>query len=211
MKRTIFDLCCLLVTITLLSWCLRMAAGAEPRVEVTTTKAGLTIVDASKATGQLTWSIRGDHEILFGGTVAVCRGANYTGALVSVQADGTVAILLLPIGHDTPPPPVGTLAEIARALAKNIPAGQRAAVAKIHSDLAKSIDDGSITSEKALFAERTKQVKEVLRSGRHADWGTWLRKTNDLMDEFAEFQEFGKDGVASGFSQPFKDIARGLE
>ena len=36
MKRTIFDLCWLLVVITMLSWYVRMAAGGEPKVEVTT-------------------------------------------------------------------------------------------------------------------------------------------------------------------------------
>ena len=206
MKRTIFDLCWLLVVITMLSWCVRMAAGAEPQVEVTTTASGLTIIDASEATGKLTWSIRGDHEILFGGTVVVCRFADYTGALVSVQADGTVAILLLPIGGDTPPPPAdNTLTDNVRRWSKGLP--NRAAVAAVHSDLADEIAAGEIKTITTALALRRERIKAELDT----DLPEWASFFDDLGDELDALRRKGKLVNVKQYGAVFSEVAGGLK
>lgn len=194
-----------------------LASGASgaPRIIVTTTKAGdLTILDASKSTGgKLTWRIDGEHEIIFSGTVAVVRFANYTGALVSVSPDGTVAIVLLPVRGEQPPP-VDDLTAKVRELAKGLPADQRAKLAKIHRDLAAKAGK-EITSSTALFAQRKREWKQMLGLEVDAllpdEWRAFDDAVNDLLDKIDEHIPDGKDGPAADFAEAFRQIAEGLK
>ena len=190
----------------LLAAVLCCAASGAPKVEVTKTKSGLTIIDASQSTGKLTWSIRGEHEILFGGKVAVCRVTNFTGALVSVEADGTVAILLLPISADTPPPADDLTGKV-RELAKRLPAGERADVAKIHSDLAAKAGE-EIMSADALFRERSTLVNDALGDAAK-DWAGFFSAVNGLLDAVED--QVSGEAVAADFKQAFRQIAEGLK
>lgn len=194
----------------LLAAVLCCAASGAPNVEVTKTKSGLTIIDASQSTRALTWSIRGEHEILFGGKVAVCRVANYTGAIAWVEADGKVSILLLPIADDGPPLPTDGLTARVRELARGLPAGERKKVAKIHADLAIKAGE-EITSSEALFIERKKKLKDLFPKGTPPDWFAFFSRLNGWLNEIDDYIPEGVDGPAADFADAFRQIAEGLK
>ncbi len=185
---------------------------AEPKavVSVTTTANGLVLLDASKSVGELTWKIRGEHEILFGGKVAVCRVADFTGALAAVGPDGTVDLILLPVQGDTPPP-AASLTDKVRKLARDLklPPDERAIVATIHDELSAKAGK-EILSSAVLFVYRRHLLTERLEATTPDDWDTFLNALGELLQE-VDAHIPGDDGPASDFAEPFRQVAEGLK
>ena len=136
----------------------------------------------------------------------MCRFADYTGALVSVQADGTVAILLLPIGDDTPPPPAGnTLADNVRSWSKGLP--NRAVVAAVHGDLADEIAAGEIKTITSALTLRKERIKADLDT----DLPEWASFFDDLGDEMDALRRKGKLVNVKQYGALFSEVAGGLK
>ncbi len=191
----------------LISAVLCCAASGAPRVVVTSTQAGdLTIIDASRSTGSLVWQIKGQHWLIDGGRIAVCRGDFI--AAVAAGADGQADLVLLPDGADIPDdPPADDLTARVRELAKRLPAGERAKVAKIHADLAAKAGK-EITSADALFRERSTLVNDALGDAAK-DWAGFFSAVNGLLDAVED--QVSGEAVAADFAESFRQIAEGLK
>ena len=181
-------------------------AHAAPKavVVVTETPAGLVILDARRSVGSLTWRINGEHSIIFGGRVAVCR-ETYAGALAAVSSDGTVDLILLPIRSTPPLPPSDNLAALVAKLAKDLPADQRAEAAKVHNDLADRILSGEVKTITAAVRLRREGIQAVV-SG--AEWTALWSKVG------VELNRMASKGLlvnVKDYVEPYRAIARGLK